>query len=305
VATPEMSVKAIGQPDAIAVQGDYAFLGAGPWLYIVNIHDKGAPNKTSRLWIANDTVKDIAVYGTYAFVAMNQGGLNIINIGIPANPTWVGVAPVSSGVIGVAISGHYAFLACNQFFYILDINDPANPVTIFKKDLGIPDAAHQITLYGRYAYLAGSQGVYIYDVTNPAIPGGPWHFATGTAVKDIVLDDYYAYLADDHGLRILEISNLSDLRVVSNQDLSAAYGITKAGSFIYVADGTGGLYIYDISNATGPQLRYHYNPGAFIASVSLQDNFILLAEKTPDQLRILDVADATAPIEKGSYTPGP
>ncbi len=79
-----------GASHAVAVVGDYAYLGVGPRLVVLDITDKENPTFVGQSPLLPDIVRGIAVVGNYAFVADGLGGLQIINVSNRERPSLVG-----------------------------------------------------------------------------------------------------------------------------------------------------------------------------------------------------------------------
>jgi len=80
-------------------------------------------------------------------------------------------------------------------------------------------------------------------------------------------------------------------------------GVAVSGKYAYLANGTDGLRIYDISNPTNLVAIGHTNNGGSAYSVVLSGNYAYLANGS-DGLRIYDVSNPTAPINVGHANDG-
>jgi len=108
------NVELIGQigsvVNAVAVQGQYAYIGVGPQLIILDISNPAAPSEAGYY----DTPGDawgVAVVGNYAYVADGYGGLRIVDVSNPAAPTEAGFYDTVGEAKGVAVAGNYAYVA--------------------------------------------------------------------------------------------------------------------------------------------------------------------------------------------------
>ncbi len=61
-----------GATYAVAVQGDYAYIGVGPHLVILNTSDLAHPAVMGQTGLLPDTIKDVVVAGSYACVAASS-----------------------------------------------------------------------------------------------------------------------------------------------------------------------------------------------------------------------------------------
>ena len=78
-----------GKVNDVEVAGDYAYLGLGQNLVILNISDTGNLLEVGNV-LTPSMVTDISVVGNYAYVADRNNGLVIVDVSNPASPTLVG-----------------------------------------------------------------------------------------------------------------------------------------------------------------------------------------------------------------------
>ncbi len=220
-----------------------------------------APTNPQRVgqWTAQQgPVNGVYVAGQYAYLAVDNIGLAIVDISDPATPRQVGEGGYASLYTRrVQVAGRYAYLASSQMG--LDIFDIAN-VAIPRQvgAVNLQAAVRDLYIAGPYAYVATSdKGVQIIDITNPAAPqsmgeGAP---AIGSA-QGIYVVGAYAYVAtSDKGLQILNISDPTNPQVIGGgvSTVGAAQGVYVAGQYAYVASSDQGLQIVDISDPAAPQ----------------------------------------------------
>ena len=103
--------------------------------------------------------------------------------------------------------------------------------------------------YSDVLFVAGlGGGVTFIDVSNPFAPQVLGSYLSGGRVYDAAEHDGLCYLAlYDSGLEILDISDWNDIKsVATHDDGGEAYDLEFMGiNFLYVADGTGGLEIFN------------------------------------------------------------
>ncbi|HKS36424.1 MAG TPA: hypothetical protein VJW76_04480 [Verrucomicrobiae bacterium] len=108
--------------------------------------------------------------------------------------------PVLEPVLGVAVSGNYAYVA--QRFYgmeVIDISDPASPKSIGR--CGTGGAASRVVLSGDFAFVAANtNGLRIIDISHPANPREVGGYVTSGGVEGVCVSDGYVYLVDRDGL---------------------------------------------------------------------------------------------------------
>src|ERR1700722_14339781 len=84
-------------------------------------------------------------------------------------PVGIGHAYDGGNAYGVAVAGHFAYLAnYDDGLRIYDISNPANPVSVGNVNNGL---AAGVPLAGNFACVAdSSDGLRIYDISDPANP---------------------------------------------------------------------------------------------------------------------------------------
>lgn len=308
---------------AVAVSGHYAYT-ATYWsgrLAVIDISNPTSPTlvgytpSTSSLTNAST----VNISGNYAFVvAKNRNGpcqpgpvpscnsgsnddgtgnaLTVIDISNPSSPTIVGQVRDPNklfGSYGVAVSGHYAYVAYQGLligqpgqpdtstggFSVIDLNNLGAGV-VANIDNGVVVGGHNylwhatsVNISGHYAYVTGfyDRRITVVDIANPLAPKvvaslrdalNLWNAA------DVAVQGNYAYVADQNPpstpqtptvqFAVVNVSNpLKPVVVaaVSNPVLAGTYRIRVHGNFAYLAaSGGNAISAIDISNPTNPRL---------------------------------------------------
>src|SRR5438045_3627578 len=82
-----------GAAKAVAVQGQYAYLGAGARLLVVDVSDPTRPTLVGQTAVLPDMVQRVVVTGRHAIVAANRAGLRVIDLDDPRAPREVAALP--------------------------------------------------------------------------------------------------------------------------------------------------------------------------------------------------------------------
>jgi hypothetical protein len=221
-----------------------------------------------------------------------------------AQLTPVNVGHVNDGgnAYGIAVAGHYAYLAnYNDGLRIYDISNAANPVSVGHINNGLAAA---VAVTNNLACVADSfDGLRIYDISNPTNPVSVGNTNNGATALGVAVAGNFAYLANDQdGLRIYDISNPSiPLNVghsVTNS-LGTATGVAVSGNFAYLANNSDGLRIYDVSNPANCTNVGSANDGGLAFGVTVAGNYAYLANGF-DGLRIYDVSNPSNPASIGN-----
>lgn len=297
----EATGQAGGPTQGIAVQGDYAYIGVGPRLVVVDISDPANPHPVGATAMLDDLVLDVAVSGTVAYVAAGGAGLQVVDITNPLAPAVIGAWNSPGFTEGVAVSGSVAYLADGSYgLRVVDVSDPAAPVEIAHAfDMNY---AYTVAVSGRYAYIAAAgAGLLIADISNPAYPVELGVYDTPGNARGLAVLNNLAYVADErYGLQIINVTDpLHPSFVGSLQTYGWVFDVAVSGSTAYLAAAFGGLRILNVLDPAHPleigSLAWVQGNAAGLA---LDGDRLYLADRK-NGLRVIDSADPAHPIQTG------
>ncbi len=137
------------------MQGDYAYIGEGSAPTIPDISSPSSPVVTGRTAPLPGIVEGVAVVGDY--VANARGGLRIVDVSTPANPTEIGFYDAPEYANDVAVQGDCAYVADGDHsLRVVDVSDPANPVEV--SSYNTSGRAVDVVVVGGTAYVADGYG---------------------------------------------------------------------------------------------------------------------------------------------------
>ena len=113
----------------MVVQGNYAYMGIGPRLVILDISDPALPILIGQTAVLTGIVNGVVVAGKYAYLAAWYHGFRIIDLSLASNPVEVGFYE-SNGFFpdDVAVSGNYAYVTSyNTGLRIIDVEHTNQP----------------------------------------------------------------------------------------------------------------------------------------------------------------------------------
>ena len=293
-----------GSVYAVALQGDYAYIGVGPRLVILDVSNPAQPPVIGQTGVLPGMVGDVAVAGAYAYVADGEGGLRIVDVSDPAHPAEAGSYDTPGVAYDVAVSGAYAYVADREGgLRIVDVSDPAHPAETGSCDT--PGSfAWGVAVSGAYAYVADrGSGLRIVDVSDPAHPAEVGFYDTPGQAHGVAVSGAYAYVADWGGLRIVDVSDPAHPSEVGFYNTLYAVGVAVSGAYAYVAAEFSGLRIVDVSDPAHPA-EAGSCATLYAVGVAVSGAYAYVADGEGG-LRIVDVSDPAHPTEAGSCdTPG-
>jgi hypothetical protein len=147
-------------------------------LNIVDVTNPAAPVQVGRCVYGNPTQSEsaIAVSGNIAYVMHDSRNatlnriqaLKIIDVSDKSHPTLLN-SSIPSTEAGIAVLGNYAYVSDHGAMRILDVTNPADPVTVAQ--VAGTEFVNAISAISNYVFIARSfHGVEIVDVTDPSHP---------------------------------------------------------------------------------------------------------------------------------------
>lgn len=184
-----------GSAQAVAVEGNYAYVGFETELAIIDITDKAMPIELGRLEIG-ELVRKIAKSGDYAYLATNTG-LQIVGVADPINPQWVGIYEQEL-VTQVQIRGEYAFILSRFGLDILSVSEFPDLILVgqYEADIVTP---LDLDLMGDYVFLLSgypNDHVIVVNVSNIEHP-----------IEETLFDKYRFRRIDVANSRFLTVNN--------------------------------------------------------------------------------------------------
>jgi hypothetical protein len=310
------------------IKGDYAYLmhysylSCRTELLVLDISNLKSPKVVNLIDI--DAVKgyaglaDIQVKDDYAYVALSNQGLKVINISNPYYPDLVGTYDDPQILNRINICGNYAYVTQGKCgLKILDISNPISPTLTGSIDEYEPGGNLKVVFVsGHLAYLADYMGEFkIVDISIPSSPVlvGSYKISPEAGdLHDIFVSGNYAYLitGGEGFLYILDISKPKSPRLTGIYDPAEPLCMIKiyvSGNYAYIGIDNKGLLIIDISNPTSPAWKgEYYIPKAFISAiyVSVDRHHVFLA-CGQEGLKIIDVSNPASPRLEAQYNSSP
>lgn len=234
-------------PIDICINGNYAYI-AGE-LHGVHIFDISNPE--SPVWVQKiDTdgyPNRIFIVGNYACVT-DEKGLNIIDISNPEYPEIIGYIETPDDCFDVYVEGTTAYVADeDDGLQIIDVSDPTAPSIVNTVDTD--GSALSVWVSGDYAYIADyDYGVAVIDISDHMTASVVHVIATSADSFDVVVRGNYLYIGTDDDLEIWDINTPTAATNVNIISLADPDRIHLDGDYAYIADGSYGMAVVDISS---------------------------------------------------------
>ena len=212
----------------------------------------------------------------------------------------VGNYSIEEASISYAVSGNQGYLCSPSVLYILDIQNPENPIGEgFCPGFA---AIEDVKISETYAFLSHGLGLNVVDVSdsgNPVTVGG---FMTGYRMHGSDISGAYIFCVDFYGMKILDISDPSNPAYISEVQMPPeAHSVVIRDSLAYISDFVPGLYIVNISDPTSPVLLGNCPiPGGAAMKCCLKGDFAFIAGNAGG-LAIINISDPTQPYQVANF----
>ncbi len=313
-----------GSTTAVAVKGNYAYMGQGPRMVVLDVSNPASPVFVNESELLPGLVMGVEVDGDYAYVTTMFSGLNIFDISQANRPKLISeVKPDRGGCGPLILNDGIAYIACNTSgLFVVDVKNPLSPKVLSHdvfQDNGLSIAYHNDYVY----FLSHPGGIKIFNVSDPTNPQQVGYFdmetipsvTTVNAEAIAVCQDDLCMAVGNHGFVILDLSDPSNPSIKADITQFWASGVVSDGRYAYLVDDLEGVRVFDISNPSQPQQvgLMPTSVGGFEFSVQeLTERGIYIANQIlfiPDQaygLVTVDVSNPSQPVRIGQYmTPVP
>ncbi len=285
----------LGVGNGIAIVGDYGDGG----MCVVDVLNPASPVSRSH-YESLQWPHSVDVSGDRLLVSLEYGPLASINRYDASMRT---IAFGHGGWIDgsqVVVRGNHAYVGMSDSQFgdsdgleIFDISDATHPVSVGHLDT--PWFPQPLAVGASHVYLATYEGLWVVDVSSPTLPTKVGQLAISTG--DLFASEPYLFTTGPSSLRVLDVSNPTLPVVVANLPLGGnPYGLSIANSFAFVAAGTA-MWVVDVSDPLHPSLVGNF-PTTQAWRIRVREKFAYLDDYP--FLRILDVSNATLPVEVGN-----
>lgn len=177
-----------GAISAVAARGSLVLVGVGSRVHVFDITDPATPREVGSTPSFADSVWDILVEGSRAYVAAGTDGVHIVDLSDPAAPGVIGRWDSPGSAEGVAVKGSQLYVADGPFgLAVVDLTNPAAPARIASAfDTYF---AFDVVVHNDVAFVAAADaGVLVVDVAAPGAPRELTRFDTPGYARDVVAE---------------------------------------------------------------------------------------------------------------------
>ncbi len=293
-----------GAVQAVAVQGNDAFLGQGASFVVLSLAIPTSPLFVGRVALPG-IVRDIELAGDFAYVADDDAGLQVVDVSKRSEPRLVGYYQTPGTARGLALLGARAYLADGTGgLQVLDVTNPARPTLAgsIPTDGEANDVAVTVGAAGIFAYITTQASkMQVVDASSPANLKVRGVLTLPNNGHGIVVSGSRGYVGcEGSGLVIADITNPENpVQIGAFKSIHAhsVNSLVLSGARIFTA-GIGGIDVIDANNPSS-QLGSYDDTRSF-TQLAIANGNAYLATSSGGML-IIGLSDLSRLAVNGQY----
>jgi hypothetical protein len=272
-------------------------------LFVIDISNPQNPEIVGSYYQL-DFGNDVAISGSYVYVADGDSGLQVVDISDPYNPSIIANYDTPGYSETIVISGLNAFIADGNFgLQILDISEPNNPLCIGSYNNS--NYVYSVAISNSIAYVgANDEELITIDVSNPENPVLLNSLELGQWVERISLSESNIFVFNQFGeMRIIDITDPEAPFVKGAYPTRSALGYSDNLVFsIYLSSPYFNLYleILDISDPINPYLISNLETESYAGALDVSGTTAYVTN-SESGLKIIDISDPANPTLLSTY----
>ncbi len=284
----------------------------------------------------NKVISSFAIVSPYAY-GVSEGKIIIFNLSTANIPESTSYYVLPGFVTYVETYGSIGFALAQDTLYILNLQDPLNPL-IYSK-LKTSGYFEDINKRNDTLYVVSGDSVKVYSITDPSSPSLITGFQVLGYAKNIeisgdtaivalsfsglatyqistgleIVHNYsfsnciltikessgpYIYAVDlDKGIFILSYPLLSFIDSFITPEITYNSETMIGDSILVVSSGKGGIFFLDIKNKNNPYLINSINTPGTVFDVEIYQDTVLFVADGNEGIRIYNIRDLSSPFE--------
>ena len=233
---------------------------------------------------------DVVAQGPLAYAACGMG-LEVIDISNPGQPRRL--SDTYTGGWTIAVKGTHAYMTNMSGVVAADISDPVAPRVVGNVAFAeLHFDANGLALSGDYVYVADCEfGLVVVDARRVETAERP----LTRQIVDIDVDHFVACLVVPGGIALYDFWNPIYPRFLGMATMAGEGGeVAIRGSLAYLADGSIGLVVFDVTDATSSAIGVADTPGT-ARGVAVSGSYAFVADAGRG-LQVIDVSDPVWPV---------
>jgi hypothetical protein len=273
----------------------YAYLGNPIQLSILDVTNPRDIFSLST-YTSTSEIKDISVFGDYAYLGLTYEGLQILDVEDRTLPGEIAALILGDNTRGVFFH--------SNFLFVSDHLEPTRVINVFNPDRPfaagkwiIPGTCKDVAAGGDFAYvMCDHSGLHILNVEDPSHPQTAGILHAPYNNNDVEVEGDHAYItALLTGMQVVDVSDpYSPQAVQSYQPAGYTYGITVQDGFAYLQNGGNDIQIIDVQDPLNPAPAGSVSTPGSAQEIFVTGDYLYAADQS-EGLTIISVADKDNP----------
>lgn len=248
-------------------------------------------------------VNGVAIKDNFAFLASGEGGLVILDVSTPSSPTLVTSYAPGGIVSDMAINGNTAILANietgGQSVRLVDISNPRSPQPL--STISAPAAASYVLSFGSRLFVTHRDSIVrSYEISDLRAPRAEFSWGPSVAGPPLRVDNLVFFDRIFQGDTYITVADpITGAETLTHWGLLGAFASVQLNRTVYVAFGSGGIGVLDVSNPRAPRLVRNL-PGSRYNQLALAGSHLIAANPNSG-LDIFSLADPSQPAFVRSF----
>jgi len=278
--------------NSIWVNGTTAYLGASQGIKIIDITDNSSPQEISSI---NANIKKLHFDDEKVFALVNYGGVMIVDVSTPSNPTVVGEIGVDNfNLPSNIIAGGNLLFICDGGLKIFDVSNPSVVNKLSQYVTG--SYTSDIKVRDNFVFLTDWEcGAFILNVTaktdavkiSEVVPGLSNNNYRGSAISENLL-----CLGSFLGIYFVDISDIYNPEIIAELPTGGINDLEIIGDYLYVLFNNS-ISVLDISDPINPNEVKVIEGNA--TDIFVKDEYAYVITNSEDKVSIFDVSDPSNP----------
>jgi len=253
-------------------------------------------------------LRNLRVYGNYAYLMDVEKGLRIVDVSDPARPIEVASYNTTGNLMEVLRIGEKHLLAAlygdEGGLEVIELDGRGAPLMGRSELTGLSIA--DLALAEPYAYLAAMEsGLRILEVSNPEHLVEVGSYRASGLVDEVVVANGYAFVSlrhpDESEMQVIDVSTPHNPRLVGTFPLNEVLvGLATGRGTVLVGDWVGNVRIIDVSDPSNPTLLTEFKARGRISDVQIVGDTAYIAARSGG-LQVVDLSDPRRPGEVAHY----
>jgi hypothetical protein len=224
---------------------------------------------------------DIKLVGNIAYIASYEqdflSTVEIVDFSSPTNAVLRGYYDTDGYAQEVIVVGNTLYVADDVGgMVVVDVSNPARPTRIGGYDT--QGHVQHIQVVGRYAYITDAGWLVILDINDPTFPIRVGLYEVAGGIQLLRVNGQTAYVADTTGqLLALDVSDPGNIGPLGTYNTWGTQSLAVAGKYAYLAMGSHGLEMVDVSKLTNIVWVTDATIGGVAQDVAVMGKYILVA----------------------------